>query len=92
MKLKDSTLDKWEKETTTTIEGEKLNIFDLARFFVTSRGFPTILKIGSLMGEGQSGGRYISDIAKELEAHIINLYGKTKYVEVMDAIIKGEYW
>lgn len=86
-------LDMTDKEYIVTYyDGEgpievKLTINDMASFFVQRRGFPSILYLGSLMGEGQSGGRLITDCAKELEGLIIEDLGIDEYRKQMDELL-----
>jgi len=86
-------LDMTDKEYTVTYyDGEgpvdvKLSIYDMASFFVQKRGFPTILTLGPLMGEGQSGGRFITECAKQLEGLIVEDLGIDEYRKQMDKIL-----
>ena len=86
-------LDMTDKEYTVTYyveEGEcdvKLTINDMASFFVQTRGFPSILYLGPLMGEGQSGGRFITECAKQLEGLIVEDLGIDEYRKQMDKIL-----
>jgi hypothetical protein len=70
----------WCGETNDYLGSVELSIKDLSQFFKSSRGFPSILSIGSLSGEGQSGGRFITSIALKLESEIIKDIGKEKYL------------
>ena len=65
----------------------ELTIKDLRDFFISSRGFPSILNIGVLSGEGQSGGRFITDIARTLEAEIVKDIGLEEYKRQMDKLM-----
>jgi len=65
----------------------ELTIDDLASFFKQIRGFPSILYLGSLAGEGQSGGRFVTDVAKQLEEHIIDDLGVEEYTQQMDILM-----
>ena len=82
-----------DKEYTVTYDDEegpvdvKLTINDMADFFVQRRGFPSILTLGPLMGEGQSGGRFISNCAKQLEGLIVDDLGIDEYRNQMDIIL-----
>jgi len=61
---------------------------DLSNFFKQIRGFPTILTLGKYSGEGQSGGRWITGIAKQVEEEFIEKYGKAKYISEMDKLME----
>jgi len=82
-----------DKEYTVTYYDEegpvdvKLTINHMADFFVQARGFPSVLTLGPLMGEGQSGGRFISDCAKQLEGLIVEDLGIDEYRNQMDQIL-----
>jgi hypothetical protein len=87
-------LDMTDKEYTVTYYDEeygqvdvKLTINHMADFFVQSRGFPSILCLGSLMGEGQSGGRFITNCAKQLEGLIVEDLGMDEYRNQMDELL-----
>lgn len=71
------------RETSLTIE-------HMASFFKQSRGFPSILFLGPLAGEGQSGGRFIAECAKELERAIVDDLGKDEYIRQMDILLGKE--
>jgi len=60
-----------------------LSIKDLRDYFLQIRGFPTIVTLGELSGEGQSGGRFIHEIAKQLESEIIQDIGEDEYIKTM---------
>jgi hypothetical protein len=62
---------------------------DLASFFIQSRGFPPILKLGNVYGEGQSGGREVSDMAHSVENKFIEKYGEEEYKRRMAKGIKS---
>jgi len=76
-----------EYEIETGDEYSLLTIQDMANFFFQARGFPTILYLGSLAGEGQSGGRFITDCAKELERQIVDDLGMDEYCRQMDILL-----
>jgi len=69
------------------VEGKAFTMKDLGEFHIQRRGFPSILRIGKVMGEGQSGGRYVSDIAHEVENQFVKKLGTTKYQKDMDKVI-----
>ena len=62
---------------------------DLASFFIQSRGFPSILKLGNVYGEGQSGGREVSDMAHKVENQFVEKYGEEEYKRRMAKEIKS---
>ena len=63
-------------------------IHDLASFFIQTRGFPTILKLGNVYGEGQSGGREVTEMAHKVENEFVEKYGIENYREKMAKAIK----
>ena len=67
---------------------EEFTIEDLASLFRQMRGFPSILYLGAISGEGQSGGRIVTEIAKELERLIIEDIGVEEYTKLMDEVLK----
>ena len=74
-------------EENDYLNSVKLTIKDLSNFFKQIRGFPSILSIGGLSGEGQSGGRFIESIALRLESEIISDIGKEKYLSKMKKLM-----
>jgi hypothetical protein len=82
-------MKKWHKIELEDGRVLKLCYNDLVNFFYSSRGFPSILAIGSgkyrVMGEGQSGGRFITDVARALEMKIVQDIGRDKYLSMMHA-------
>jgi len=77
--------NEWDTNSIKTIS---LSIKDLRDFFISSRGFPSILRIGNLMGEGQSGGRFILSIAKKLELAIIDDIREEEYIKQMNKLME----
>lgn len=65
-----------------------ITIHDLAHFMVQIRGFPSILKLGNVYGEGQSGGREVSEMAHRVENKFVEKYGQEKYQEKMEKAVK----
>jgi len=65
-----------------------ITLHDLAHFFVQIRGFPSILKLGNVYGEGQAGGREVTDMAHQVENKFVEKFGKEKYQKKMDKAIK----
>ena len=60
---------------------------DMANFFIQTRGFPSILNLGEeIAGEGQSGGRYVTEMAKQLEETIVDDIGIDEYRHLMDVL------
>jgi hypothetical protein len=85
-----------KKKLKAMVGGREFTMKDLGEFHIQRRGFPSILKIGKVMGEGQSGGRAISKIAHKVEDQFVAKLGVEKYQEEMDKIIaklekKGKY-
>ena len=69
------------------VEGKEFTMKDLGEFHIQRRGFPTILKIGQVFGEGQSGGRYVTETAHEVENKFVKKLGQEKYQKEMDKVI-----
>ena len=74
------------------VNNKTYTLKDMQKWFVQIRGFPSILYFGSgknqVSGEGQSGGRMVSDIAKEAERKFIEILGIPKYQEGIDKLMK----
>lgn len=64
-----------------------ITLHDLAYFMVQIRGFPSILKLGNVYGEGQSGGREVTEMAHRTENAFVEKYGD-KYQEKMEKAVK----
>jgi len=77
----------WYSQTDDCMKTTSLTMKDLADFFLQIRGFPSILFLGSIAGEGQSGGRFITECAKDLERAIIDDLGMDEYTRQMDEMI-----
>ena len=82
--------------TTVIVNNKKYNLHDMQRWYVQIRGFPSILVFGrgknKVMGEGQSGGRYVSSIAREAERKFVDKFGLPEYQKKIDKIMieKGD--
>lgn len=74
-------------KNTVKVVGKRFTMRDLANFFKSSRGFPTILRIGDVWGEGQSGGRYVSEVAHQVEDKFVQKYGLNEYRKKMKKIM-----
>ncbi|MGD9381082.1 MAG: hypothetical protein PVI03_01420 [Candidatus Thorarchaeota archaeon] len=74
-------------KNTVKVEGKRFTMKDLANFFKQARGFPTILRIGDVWGEGQSGGRYVSEVAHRVENKFVQKYGIEEYRKKMRKIM-----
>ena len=72
-------------------KGKKYTLKDMSDWFFQIRGFPTILVFGSgknkIMGEGQSGGRAVTEVAKSVEGKFVDKLGQEKYIEYMDILM-----
>ena len=75
------------KKNAVMVEGKAFTMKDLQSFFVQSRGFPTMLHIGDVYGEGQSGGRRVSDVAHAVENKFVEKYGVEGYRKKMDKLM-----
>jgi len=76
---------------SVVVEGKKYTMKDMKDWYVQIRGFPSILVFGKgkneIMGEGQSGGRAVSQIAKEAESRFVEKYGIDGYTAKMDKLM-----
>tara|TARA_R110000824_G_scaffold95946_2_gene230253 strand:+ start:185 stop:445 length:261 start_codon:yes stop_codon:yes gene_type:complete len=79
-----------KKYTITDDEGNEYECTpeDMASFFRQARGFPSILFLGKMAGEGQSGGRFVADMAHKLEQAIADDIGVEEYRKLMDVILE----
>lgn len=79
-------------ETSVDVGGKKYTLDDMQRWFVQIRGFPSILYFGHgknlVAGEGQSGGRYVSEIVHEAENKFVGKLGAEEYQRKIDALMK----
>lgn len=67
--------------------GRKFTMKDLGEFHIQRRGFPSILRIGKVRGEGQSGGRFVTKVAHEVENKFVAELGQETYQKDMEKII-----
>jgi hypothetical protein len=74
----------------------KLSLLDMARFHWTltkaskEGTFSQFQYLGKLSGEGQSGGRWIHDLAHALEDAIVDRIGKKSYQKFVDNYIQEQ--
>jgi len=78
---------KLKNQMKAMVEGKTFTMKDLGEFHIQRRGFPSILKIGKVMGEGQVGGRAVSEIAHKVENQFVAKLGQEKYQKEMDKVI-----
>jgi hypothetical protein len=83
----------FDTDVEVTIEdGRTYTLEDMRDWFLQTRGFPTILTFGlgdnQISGEGQSGGRYVTDFVKEIESKFVNKLGIDKYRNLMDELME----
>lgn len=76
-----------KKKMKVMVGGKAFTMKDMGEFHIQRRGFPSILRIGKVMGEGQSGGRYVSDIAHQVENQFVAKLGQEEYQKKMDKVI-----
>ena len=73
-------------------KGKNYTLTDMKAWFIQIRGFPSILYFGKgknqISGEGQSGGRYVSEYVKAVENLFVNKLGKSEYVKRMDRLMR----
>jgi len=67
-----------------------ITIHDLAYFFIQARGFPSILKLGNVYGEGQSGGREVTEMAQRTENAFVEKYGEDYQEKMKKAVNEVE--
>lgn len=85
------------KEYKAKIEFEggtkEYSLEDMAEWYKEIRTFRTILFFGKgsnqIAGEGQSGGRAVSEVAKAVENDLIKHYGEDEYIKRIDKLIGG---
>lgn len=77
-----------KKRLLALVEGKSFTMKDLGEFHIQRRGFPSILRIGKVMGEGQSGGRYVTEVAHAVENQFVQKLGTSEYQKKMDKVIK----
>jgi len=79
-------------KTSVEIDGKRYTLEDMQRWFVQIRGFPSILYFGhgknQVAGEGQSGGRYVSEIVHEAENKFVDKLGAEEYQRKIDVLMK----
>lgn len=79
-------------EKSVEVDGKRYTLDDMQRWFVQIRGFPSILYFGhgknQVAGEGQSGGRYVSEIVHEAENKFVSKLGEEEYKRKIDALMK----
>jgi len=70
---------------------KKFSLQDMQKWFVQIRGFPSILSFGHgknhVWGEGQVGGRNVTNIAKEAERKFVERMGADKYQKAIDKLM-----
>ncbi len=72
-------------------QNKKYTLKDMSAWFFQIRGFPSILVFGTgknqISGEGQSGGRQVTEFVKVVEGKFVNKLGQEKYIEYMDVLM-----
>ena len=79
-----------KSKDTVTVDGKEFTMKDLKDFFIQTRGFPTILRLGDVYGEGQSGGRYVTEMAHKVENAFVEKYGEEEYKKKMGKLMEGK--
>jgi hypothetical protein len=79
------------KKLIAVVDGKSYDLGDMQKWYVQIRGFPSILVFGhgknGIMGEGQSGGRYVSSIAKRCETYFVSKMGLDAYQKAIDDLM-----
>jgi hypothetical protein len=79
------------KEEFVIVDGKRYTLEDMRDWFIQIRGFPSILVFGKgknqIMGEGQSGGRYVTENVHKVENAFVEKLGQEKYTEKMDKLM-----
>jgi enolase len=77
---------------SVTVKGKTYTLDDMQQWFVQIRGFPSILCIGKgknrVCGEGQFGGRQVTELVHEIENKFTAKIGQAKYQEEIDKIMR----
>ena len=75
------------------IDGKRYTLEDMRDWFIQIRGFPSILVFGSgknkMAGEGQSGGREISNFVHRVENAFVEKLGADEYQRKLDILMKS---
>ena len=83
-----------KKDNEVIVEGRKFTLKDMSDWFVQTRGFPSILVLGKgknrISGEGQSGGRAVTNVAHKVENKFVEKLGKEEYTRRIDKLIKNK--
>jgi hypothetical protein len=76
-----------KKQIKAIVGGKAFTMKELGEFHIQRRGFPSILRIGKVMGEGQVGGFKVTEIAHEVENQFVKKLGQKEYQKKMDKVI-----
>ena len=80
------------RDNEVIVDGKKYTLKDMRDWFVQTRGFPSILVLGKgknqISGEGQTGGRIVTNVAHRVENKFVAKLGKEEYIRRMDKLIK----
>ena len=91
-KLKEKKTYEVNKEESVIVDGKKYTLNDMRDWFILTRGFPSILYFGKgknqISGEGQSGGRYVTENVHEVENAFVEKLGEEEYKNKMDKLMK----
>jgi hypothetical protein len=75
-------------DESVMVKEKKYTMRDMIAWYLQIREFPSILVFGEgknqIMGEGQYGGRIVSEIAKEAEILFIKKLGMNHYIWLLD--------
>jgi len=81
-----------KKEDFVIVDGKKYTLGDMKNWFIQIRGFPSILYFGKgksqIAGEGQSGGRYVTENVHKVENAFVEKLGEDEYKRKMDKLME----
>ena len=77
-----------------SVNNKKYTLKDMQKWFVQITGFPSVLHFGTgrnqVSGEGQFGGRRVSDTAKQAENLFVEKMGVVNYQRGIDNLMKKD--
>jgi hypothetical protein len=93
-KLNKKEIYKVDNEEFVIVDGKKYTLKDMKDWFIQIRGFPSILYFGKgknqIAGEGQAGGRYVTENVHKVENAFVEKLGEEEYTKKMDKLMKKQ--
>jgi|SRR3990172_1879187 len=81
-----------KEKTYAVVDGKRYTLDDMRDWFYQTRGFPSILFFGKgknkIAGEGQSGGRFVTERVHQAENEFVAKLGVDEYKKKMDRLMK----